>query len=50
MSANLLLVDDDELLRNALSRVLNESGFEVTSASNVVEALSLSVCRPMTCC
>ncbi len=41
MSPSLLLVDDDELLRTALSAVLRESGFEVTSAPNVVEALKL---------
>jgi CheY-like chemotaxis protein len=34
-----LLVDDDELMRAVLSDVLRHSGFAVTSASNVVEAL-----------
>jgi len=35
----ILLVDDDELVRAALSEVLEHSGFAVTSASDVVEAL-----------
>jgi CheY-like chemotaxis protein len=35
----ILLVDDDEVVRAALSEVLGHSGFAVTSASNVVEAL-----------
>jgi CheY-like chemotaxis protein len=35
----ILLVDDDELVRAALSEVLEHSGFAVTSASDVVQAL-----------
>jgi CheY-like chemotaxis protein len=35
----ILLVDDDELVRAAFSEVLEYSGFAVTSASGVVEAL-----------
>ena len=34
-----LLVDDDEVICSTLSVVLAESGFEVTSAHNVVQAL-----------
>ena len=35
----ILLVDDDEVVRAALSEILEHSGFAVTSASDVVEAL-----------
>src|ERR1700690_855948 len=34
-----LLVDDDELVRTTLTELLEQSGFEVTSVTNVVEAL-----------
>jgi CheY-like chemotaxis protein len=34
-----LVVDDDEIVRETLSEVLEHSGFAITSASNVVEAL-----------
>jgi CheY-like chemotaxis protein len=41
MSANrVLLVDDDEVVRMTLTGVLEQSGFGVTCASNVVEALN----------
>jgi CheY-like chemotaxis protein len=36
-----LLVDDDEIARSALAAELEESGFEVTIASNVLQALKL---------
>ncbi len=36
-----LLVDDDELLRMSLTCVLEQSGFTLTSAANVAEALKL---------
>jgi CheY-like chemotaxis protein len=36
-----LLVDDDEIARSALAAELEESGFEVTIASNVPQALTL---------
>ena len=40
MSANrVLLVDDDEIARSAAAEVLRQSGFAVTCAKNVVEAL-----------
>jgi CheY-like chemotaxis protein len=40
MSANrVLLVDDDEIVRMAVTVVLEQSGFSVTCAANVVEAL-----------
>ena len=35
----LLLVDDDEMMRDAMSAMLGHYGFEVTSAANVNEAL-----------
>jgi CheY-like chemotaxis protein len=42
MSANrVLLVDDDEVVRMALTGVLEQSGFKITTAANVPEALKL---------
>jgi DNA-binding response OmpR family regulator len=35
----ILLVDDDEMVRDTLSEVLEQNGFAVTSAANVTEAL-----------
>jgi DNA-binding NtrC family response regulator len=35
----ILLVDDDELVRATLTELLDQSGFEVTSVTNVVDAL-----------
>src|ERR1700719_49814 len=35
----ILLVDDDEMMRSTLSDLLEESGFAVTTAANVTEAL-----------
>jgi CheY-like chemotaxis protein len=35
----ILLVDDDEVVRYSLSRILDQSGFDVTAAANVTEAL-----------
>lgn len=37
----LLMVDDDEMLGNLLAELLREEGFDVTGASNVVDALTL---------
>jgi ActR/RegA family two-component response regulator len=37
----LLLVDDDEVLRTTLTEALEQSGFEVTTALNVPQALEL---------
>ena len=37
--ARLLLVDDDETVLTGLGAVLEAQGFEVTTASNVIEAL-----------
>jgi DNA-binding NtrC family response regulator len=39
--AKLLLVDDDELIRDSLTLVLKFGGFEVVTASNVNEALKV---------
>jgi DNA-binding NarL/FixJ family response regulator len=36
-----LLIDDDEIARSAITLVLEESGFEVSNASNVAQALKL---------
>ena len=42
MSANrVLLVDDDEVVRMTLTGVLEQSGFKITTAANVPEALRL---------
>jgi CheY-like chemotaxis protein len=41
-----LLVDDDEVLRTTLTGVLEQSGFAVTSAPNVVEALKRITSEP----
>jgi len=38
MAAKLLLVDDDNTTRNALSRSLRQEGYNVTSVTNGVEA------------
>ena len=40
-SATILLVDDDEVLRDTLAAVLQEHGFGVTIAASVPEALKL---------
>ena len=42
MSTNkVLLVDDDEVIRHTLSKLLTHEGFEVTTAASVSEALGL---------
>jgi CheY-like chemotaxis protein len=47
MSANrVLLVDDDEVIRTTLTGVLEQSGFAVTCATNVVEALKRITSEP----
>jgi len=47
MSTNrVLLVDDDEVVRMTLSGVLEKSGFVVTCANNVVEALKRITTEP----
>jgi CheY-like chemotaxis protein len=47
MSANrVLLVDDDEIVRTTLAGVLEQSGFAVTCATNVVEALKRITSEP----
>jgi len=38
---NILLVDDDELIRTTLGALLEQQGFAVTTATNVPEALDL---------
>lgn len=40
-SATILLVDDDEVLRNTLAIILREHGYYVTTAASVTEALKL---------
>jgi DNA-binding NtrC family response regulator len=35
----ILLVDDDEVVRFSLGRILEQNGFDVTTAANVTEAL-----------
>ena len=40
-SATILLVDDDEVLRHTLAAVLQEHGYDVTTAASVPEALKL---------
>jgi CheY-like chemotaxis protein len=40
-SATILLVDDDEALRQTLAIVLQEHGYDVTTAASVTEALKL---------
>jgi CheY-like chemotaxis protein len=44
-SATILLVDDDEALRQTLAAVLQEHGFVVTTAASVPEALKLITTR-----
>jgi CheY-like chemotaxis protein len=47
MLANrVLLVDDDEVVRTTLTGALEQSGFRVTSATNVVEALKRITSEP----
>jgi DNA-binding response OmpR family regulator len=40
-ATTILLVDDDEIIRSALSDLLNHKGFKITAAASVVEALKL---------
>jgi DNA-binding response OmpR family regulator len=40
-ATTILLVDDDEVIRHTLSKLLTHEGFEVTSAASVSEALRL---------
>ena len=46
MSTKVLLVDDDELIRMTLTGFLEQSGFAVTCATNVVEALKRITSEP----
>ena len=43
VSHRVLLVDDDEAVRDMMSRTLECKGFEVVPAASVVEALKLMV-------
>ena len=43
---SLLLVDDDEVLRRVLARALSKRGFEVVTAPNVFEAITLAEAHP----
>jgi CheY-like chemotaxis protein len=45
-TSKVLLVDDDEVVRVALGGVLEQSGFAVTCAANVVEALKHITAEP----
>ena len=45
-----LLVDDDDLVRLTIGRVLEMSGFDVTSAATVPEALRLIFRKHTTFC
>ena len=40
-ATSILLVDDDEIIRHTLSKLLTHEGFEVTTAASVSEALRL---------
>jgi DNA-binding NtrC family response regulator len=40
-NARLLLVDDDQMLRETLTMILEDGGFDVSAASNVNDALRL---------
>ena len=40
MAANVLVVDDDRDIRDAISQILTEEGFDVTEAGNGVQALA----------
>jgi DNA-binding response OmpR family regulator len=40
-ATTILLVDDDEIIRHTLSKLLTHEGFEVTTAASVSEALGL---------
>jgi PleD family two-component response regulator len=48
--AKVLLVDDDDLVRDSLTLVLKFGGFEVVTASNVNEALKSSARRSSMYC
>ena len=41
MPTKILLVDDDDLVRSSLDQLLQQQGFDVTTAGNVSEALKL---------
>jgi CheY-like chemotaxis protein len=45
LSATILLVDDDEVLRHTLAVILRQHGYEVTTAASVPEALKLITAR-----
>src|SRR3954467_9486309 len=46
MSARVLVVDDEEMVREVLARYLSREGYEVESAGNGVRALELAAARP----
>ncbi|MEA2262109.1 MAG: Response regulator receiver domain, partial [Acidobacteriaceae bacterium] len=39
VETRILLVDDDEIVRYSLCKILEQDGFAVTTAANVPEAL-----------
>ena len=43
---SLLLVDDDEMFRQVLARALNKRGFEVITAPDVSQAISIAEASP----
>jgi len=47
MSEQLLIVDDDDVLRMVLARAFSRRGFEVVVAASVAEALVLAAQRPI---
>ena len=46
MSERILIVDDEQIIRESLSFVLNKEGYEVDEASNGVEAIEKQEAEP----
>ena len=45
MNSKILIVDDDELVIKTLSRLLARQGYQVETAKNAIEAISLAAVR-----